>query len=62
MQSILKHKNLDRDHHMEGACHSQRNREKEKYGYRHDTLGDILICTSIYMIVKNLSALYLDKK
>ena len=62
MASILKHKNIDRDYHLEGACLSLRHEEKEKDGYRHDTPGDILICTCIYMIVKNLSSLYLDKK
>ena len=62
MQSILKHKNLGRYYHLERACHSERHREKEKCGYRHHTPGDILICTCIYMIVKNLSALYIDKK
>ena len=54
--SILKQKNLDRDYHLEGACHSQRHKEKEKGGYRHHTTGNILICTCIYMTVKNLSA------
>ena len=61
MRSILKHNNLDRDYCLEKSCLSQRHREKEKGCYRHETSGDILICTSIYMIVKKLIALYLDK-
>ena len=35
MGSILKHKNLDRDYHLEGASLSPRHEEKEKGGYRH---------------------------